>query len=269
LQQIVWNILSNAIKFTPRGGRVEVCLEQSGRDACIKVSDSGAGINQEFLPHVFDRFRQADSSYTRRHSGLGLGLAIVRHLVEMHGGTAQAYSDGEGQGATFIVSLPLLKAEGGRRKAEGQESTLHPSLLISHPLLSGLFALVVDDEPDARELIKLTLEQHGARVTTAASVAEAIAALEELSNGRQPDVIVSDIVMPNEDGLSLIGRVRAMESETDFSIPAIALTAYARAEDRERSLAAGFQMHMVKPFNPSELVDAVASVIRRTRSVNR
>jgi PAS domain S-box-containing protein len=265
LQQVVWNLLSNAIKFTPSGGRTEVLLEQTGRSARIVVSDTGTGINREFLPHVFDRFRQADSSYTRRHGGLGLGLAIVRHLVEMHGGTVEANSDGEGHGASFTVTLPVLRDDGRgiRDERANAQSQLHPSSFIPYPSLSEVWALVVDDEADARELIKMTLEQHGAKVTAVASAAEAIAAIKQCSDNKLPCVILSDIGMPGEDGLSLISKVRAMEIYGDM--PAIALTAYARDEDRARALSAGFEIHMAKPFNPSELIAAVASLARRDK----
>lgn len=266
LQQVIWNLISNAIKFTPPKGAVEVKLEQSDSYAQIVVSDTGAGIKAEFLPHVFDRFRQADSSYTRRHGGLGLGLAIVRHLVEMHGGTVRAESDGEGKGATFIVRLPLLKDEGRAMRGDLRRDTsldyTDPSSLISQTSLDGLRLLVVDDEPDARELISAVLEQYGATVMAVASAAEALNLLAGCEPGRRPDVILSDIGMPGEDGLFLIKQVRAMAQGAGANIPAIAVTAYARAEDRARALRAGYQIHIAKPFEPVDLVTAVAGLVR-------
>ncbi|HVG21245.1 MAG TPA: PAS domain S-box protein [Blastocatellia bacterium] len=269
LQQVIWNLISNAIKFTPSKGTVEVRLERSDSHAQIVVSDTGAGIKSEFLPHVFDLFRQADSSYTRRHGGLGLGLAIVRHLVETHGGTVRAESGGEGKGATFTVSLPLLKDEGRRMRDESKGSTpqalAHNSPVSPHPLLAGLWLLVVDDERDARELISTVLERYGATVKAVASAAEALDVLAGCESGRLPDLILSDIGMPGEDGLSMLERVRAGGPESGAKIPAIALTAYARAEDRARALRAGYQLHIAKPFEPLQLVTAIASFMQQAR----
>jgi PAS domain S-box-containing protein len=260
LQQVVWNLLSNAIKFTPKGGRVVARLQQADGFAEIRVSDTGSGISPAFLPSIFDRFRQADSSYTRQHGGLGLGLAIVQHLVEMHSGSVKAESPGEGLGATLTVKLPLneSRAVDSETRIENAEKPAG-----RFAILDGLRLLVVDDEADARELIIATLKQYGAEVTALASTAEALGALAKNEAARQPDVILSDIGMPGEDGLALISALRAMERGEAKRIPAIALTAYARAEDRERALGAGFQLHFAKPFDPVALVEAIAAVAGR------
>ncbi|MBF2047903.1 MAG: response regulator [Elainella sp. C42_A2020_010] len=258
LQQVVWNLLSNAVKFTPKGGWVQVRLERVNSHVEIVVSDSGLGINPDFLPFVFDRFQQADSKTTRSHGGLGLGLAIVRHLVELHGGSVSVYSAGLGQGAIFTVQLPLMVAQPLK---EGEP--VHPradadALRSDLPQLYGLHILVVDDEADARELIRMILHQCGAEVSVAASASEAMALLDQL----QPDLLISDIGMPNEDGYTLIRQLRA---EFDSKrLPAVALSAYARVEDRTRALAAGFQLHLAKPVNLPELTAAVASLTGRT-----
>ena len=263
LQQVLWNLLSNAIKFTPRGGRVQVRLERVESYAQITVSDTGQGIHADFLPYMFDLFRQADSTITRSHGGLGLGLAIVRRVVEMHGGSVQADSDGEGQGATFTVTFPLT----GLRPIEeaGADSTHHGALMHGllfdgAPALKGLHVLVVDDEPETRELLVTVLSKCGAEVKASASAKDAIEALKQWP----ADVLVSDIGMPGEDGYDLIRKVRAMEPERGGRIPAVALTAYARAEDRLRALSAGFQMHVPKPVEPVELAAVVASFAWRT-----
>ncbi len=264
MQQVVWNLLSNAIKFTPQGGRVSVQLECDDLHAQIIVRDSGEGISQEFLPFVFERFRQADGSNTRTHGGLGLGLAIVRHLIELHGGTVKADSPGRGQGAAFTVKLPLISrrnADFGMRisdsRVENKEAAIcNPQSAI----LRGLRVLVVEDELDAQELFVMALKQYGAEVTAVASAADALDALRQ----SKIDILVSDIQMPLMDGLELIGRVRAMEAEGVRDIPAIALTAYARVEDRMRSLLAGFQAHLAKPIEPVELVAVIASLAGRT-----
>lgn len=263
LQQVVWNLLSNAIKFTPSGGCVKVRLDELDSYAQFQVSDTGCGIDVEFLPYVFDRFRQADGSMTRSYTGLGLGLAIVRQLVELHGGTVQAESLGEGQGATFTVKLPLLK--GSREQgvgSRGEESYAPLPLYTSAPLpmLDGLRVLVVDDEADTRQFISTVLEECNAGVTTAASVAQAMEAIAQV----KPDVVVSDIGMPDEDGYALISKLRALEAEQGWRIPAVALTAYARLEDRQRALSAGFQMHVAKPIEPAELAAVVAKLAGRT-----
>jgi hypothetical protein len=261
LQQIVWNLLTNAIKFTPEGGKVEVRTWHAGVYAQIQVTDTGIGIKAEFLPYVFDRFRQADSTTTRSHGGLGLGLAIVRHLVELHGGSVHVSSAGEGQGATFTVKLPALQPKSNRqeRRGEEQESTLDD--LPSTPLpLHGLQVLIVDDEPDVRELLKAVIEESGAEVIAAASVQEALQVLEQL----QPDVLVSDIAMPFEDGYTLIRRVRDLETQGGEILPAVALTAYVREEDCEQAITSGFQRHMSKPVDTTQLVTAVAELAGRT-----
>jgi len=255
LRQVVWNLLSNAVKFTRRHGRVEIRLEPRDSQVQLTVSDTGVGIDPEFMPHLFERFSQADSSTTRPHGGLGLGLAVVRHLVELHGGTVSAASQGSGQGATFTVTLPVraaAQAQGaaGAVERRGQE---YPSR--TRPLgLHGLRVLVVDDEADARQLVESVLTQYGAAVKVAASAHEAFC---EVRNWR-PDVLVADIGMPVEDGYSLLRRIRMLSSAEGGAIPAAALTAYAQLGDRERALAAGFQEHVSKPVPPDQLALVVA-----------
>jgi PAS domain S-box-containing protein len=262
LQQVVWNLLSNAIKFTPRGGRVQVRLERVNSHIEIAVSDSGAGIEPEFLPYVFDRFRQADQRTTRQHGGLGLGLAIARHLVEIHGGSVRAESPGAGQGSTFTVLLPVAPVY----QSVSKEERVHPAARDTLPLyecperLDGLKVLVVDDEPDTRELLKVGLGQCGAEVTAVGSAAEALKAITV----EVPDLLISDIGMPDEDGYGLIRRVRQIPAENGGKVPAIALTAYARAEDRMQALRAGYQMHVPKPVELAELVAVAASLIQRS-----
>jgi CheY-like chemotaxis protein len=259
LQQVLWNLLANAIKFTPRGGRVQVRLEAIDSHVEVTVEDDGPGIDPEFLPFVFDRFRQADSSSTRRHGGLGLGLAIVRHLVELHGGTVQAANRSGPTGAMFTVKLPRrsLAAEppGGRERHPAVESTV---TFEQAPSLKGIRVLVVDDAEDARELVSTALERCGAKATTAASVAEAY---EKLRRGGF-DVLIADIEMPDEDGYDLIRSVRKLPARQGGSIPAAALTAYASAADRMKILDAGFEMHVPKPVQPAELAAVVASLAR-------
>jgi signal transduction histidine kinase/DNA-binding response OmpR family regulator len=262
LQQVVWNLLTNAIKFTPKGGHVEVRLEPVESSARITVTDSGEGISKDFLPYIFDRFRQADSTVTRLHGGLGLGLAIVRHLVEMHGGVVSADSHGRGKGATFAVSFPIA-ATRWNALADPQQPTDRQPEPENSLDLAGLRLLIVDDELDARELLMAMLEQRGAKVIAVSSAAEAIELLACASNGSLPDVLVSDIGMPGEDGLELIRKVRALEHDRGGSIPAVALTAYARADDRARVLSAGFQCHVAKPVEPSTLAAVVAGLARR------
>jgi CheY-like chemotaxis protein/two-component sensor histidine kinase len=265
LQQVIWNLLSNAVKFTPRGGYVEVRLERLDSYIQIQVSDTGRGIEPDFLPYVFDRFRQADSSATRSFGGLGLGMAIVRHLVELHGGTVKAESLGVGRGATFTVKLPLLANYtpdiSPVNDAEPMAPTVEEGLLLDNPsVLEALRVVVVDDEADARELCTAILEQYGARVTAVASASEALDVIQQ----SQPDVLVSDIGMPQEDGYSLIARIRDLQAEQGGQIPAIALTAYARESDRTKVLLAGFQQHLGKPIRPTELVVVVAALTGRT-----
>ncbi|HLO85511.1 MAG TPA: PAS domain S-box protein [Nostocaceae cyanobacterium] len=259
LQQIFWNLLSNAVKFTTKGGKVEIELERINSRVQIRVSDNGGGIAPEFLPHVFERFRQADSSTTRSHGGLGLGLAIVRHLVELHGGTVEAESAGIGQGATFTVNLPMkaVAVESITLKRPSVYGEVYGSQL---QMLAELRVLVVDDEVDARYLVSTILEQYGAQVLAVASVAEAMTALAEF----HPNVIVSDIGMPEEDGYALIRKVRSLAPEAGGKIPAVALTAYARSEDRTQALLAGYQLHIPKPVSPIELAVVVANLAGRT-----
>ena len=261
LQQVVWNLLSNAIKFTPGGGRVSVRLTRVDSHAQIKVIDTGIGISPDFLPYVFEHFRQAESTTNRAHGGLGLGLAIVRNLVELHGGTVQVESPGVGQGATFIVQLPLIPNPSGVSDLE-QVAGQRQDLLEDSLCLSGLRVLIVDDEIDTREFLVTALEQVGAEVTAAASVSEAFRLLERL----KPDVLVSDIGMPVEDGYALIRRIRALAPEQGGRIPAAALTAFAREEDRIQALKAGFQMHVPKPIKPMQLVAVVANLAGRGAS---
>jgi PAS domain S-box-containing protein len=260
LQQIVWNLLSNAVKFTPRHGRVEVSLEPVDSHFQITVSDSGVGISPEFLPFVFDRFSQASTSTERKYGGLGLGLAIVRHLVELHGGTAKADSPGEGQGATFTVTLPVkaIREEMGELE-RAAPSPVYADSFTDAITLDGLRVMIVDDEAEARDLLTAMLTRRGAEVKACGSAAEA---LEEIERWR-PSVLVSDIGMPGEDGYTLIGKLRTLGPERGGGVPAVALTAYARSEDRMRALTSGFQVHVPKPIEAGELVVVIASLAGR------
>jgi PAS domain S-box-containing protein len=262
LQQIAWNLLSNAVKFTPRGGKVQVLLQRVNSHIEMTVSDSGQGINAEFLPFIFERFRQADASTTRRHGGLGLGLSIVKQLVDLHGGAVFASSPGEGQGSTFVVHLPLsaiqIQTDDGIRLHPATETAASSHLSEAQTNLAGLKVLVVDDEPDARELIRRVLKNCDAEVVTASSGEEAL----KLIDGT--DVLISDIGMPEMDGYELLKRVRGMTASRSSKIPAIALTAFARSEDRTRALMAGYQVHISKPVSTPELIASVASVTGRT-----
>jgi len=261
LQQVVWNLLSNAIKFTPRDGRVQVRLERVNSHIEIVVSDTGQGISPEFLPYVFDRFRQADQKASRQFGGMGLGLAIVRHLVELHGGNVHAMSEGEGKGATFTVVLPITAIY----HVDAAAGRVHPAAKDFLPAaectdrLDNLKILVVDDERDTRELLKEGLEYCGARVMLAGSAAEALASVQR----DLPDVLISDIGMPVEDGYELIKQIRRLGKENGGRVPAIALTAYTRVEDRMQALRAGYHMHVPKPVELAELVAVAASVVRR------
>lgn len=263
IQQVVWNLLSNAVKFTPRGGRVQVVLARVNSHVEFSVSDTGCGIGPDFLPYVFERFRQADSSAARDHGGLGLGLAIVKQLVELHGGTVRVASDGENQGTTFTVHLPLAVV---RMRPDGEVGT-HPRTSSGAPLpddlpnLAGVRVLVVDDEADARDLVKCVLEECAAEVLLAGSVDEALV----LVAGERLDVIVSDIGMPERDGYAFIQAVRQL----GVRVPAAALTAFARSEDRTRALRAGYQTHVAKPVEPSELVATVASLAHKQATILR
>ncbi|HEY8076424.1 MAG TPA: ATP-binding protein [Labilithrix sp.] len=256
LQQVVWNLLTNAVKFTPPDGRVDVVVSRQAESVEIQVTDTGQGIPVEFVPHVFERFRQADGTSTRKHNGLGLGLAIVRHLVELHGGTVRAESAGPGTGASFSVILPIA-SERARAFERPPPLRLVAGANLSPPSdVEGIRVLVVDDEPDARELLAAVLTSRKAKVTTAGSASDALRKLEQ----DLPDVLVSDIGMPGEDGYSLIQRVRALPAERGGRTPAVALTAYARVEDRTRALVAGFNMHVPKPVEPAELLAVLASL---------
>ena len=257
LQQVVWNLLSNGIKFTPKGGRVEVRLERVDSSVEITVADNGEGITPEFLPHVFDRFRQFDSSIVRRTSGLGLGLAIVRHLVELHAGFVTAESAGKGQGSNFTVRLPLRPIR-ARHVATPEKDAPGERAIGAMPDLSGIRVLVVDDENDTRDLLREVLEACGADVRDASSSEQAVAIVKEWV----PGAIVSDIGMPGEDGYTFIRRIREWERQSGFRIPAVALTAYARSEDRIRALLAGYQVHVAKPIDPMEFALVVAGAIQ-------
>ena len=266
LQQIIWNLLTNAVKFTPKGGRVQICLERINSHVEITVADTGQGISAEFLPYVFDRFRQADGSITRSYNGLGLGLAIVRHLVELHGGTVHAESPGKGLGARFTVKLPLMAVT----TKDSEHERVHPTVggrvcFENSPSLKGLRILVVDDEADARELLIQILKESGVEVVAVATADEAIRVLTEQAS--RLDVLVSDIGMPNQDGYSLLRRVRSLPPEMGGQIPAVALTAYARTEDRRAAFLAGFQSHLAKPVELAELIAVIANLTGRTGQV--
>jgi CheY-like chemotaxis protein/two-component sensor histidine kinase len=261
LQQVLWNLLSNAVKFTTRGGHVRVALARVNSHVEIAVEDTGPGLEEAFIPYVFDRFRQADSSSTRRHGGLGLGLAIVRNLVELHGGTVAAGNRTVGQGAVFVVRLPRMSVRpsaqpalaGARNPAAEQDVPVAAA-----PRLHGVRVLVVDDEPDSREIVSAALASCGAEVLAASAAGEALALLQH----RRPHVLISDIEMPEEDGYALMARVRHLPPELGGLTPAAALTAYAGTEDRIRALTAGFQIHIPKPVQPAELAAVVASLAR-------
>jgi signal transduction histidine kinase/CheY-like chemotaxis protein len=261
LQQVVWNLLSNAIKFTPKGGRVQVRLRRVGSQVEVSVADSGIGIAPEFLPYVFERFRQADGSPTRAFGGLGLGLAIVKRLVELHGGSVEAHSEGVGQGACFSVQLPVALIP--YSTAKGERAHARTSLSLPVPMevvdLSGVRILVVDDDPDTRDMLGRVLTECGAEVERASNSVEALAVVER----EPPDLLVCDIGMPNVDGYELLRMIRRLERERGGRLPAIALTALARSEDRTRALRAGFLVHIAKPVEPAELVATVASVTGR------
>jgi PAS domain S-box-containing protein len=254
LQQIVWNLLSNAIKFTPKGGRIQVLLERVNSHTESTVSDTGIGISAEFLPHVFGRFTQQDSTPARKYGGLGLGLAISKQLVELHGGSISAKSAGAGKGAAFIVRLPLVLVDGGEERPEEDAA----SVATARPALHGTHVLVVDDEADARELIRNVLESQRARVTTLASADEALEFLE----ASRPDVIVSDVGMAGVDGYQMMRTFREREPK-GRTLPAIALTAFARSEDRKRAMLAGYQAHLAKPFDIAEFVLIAAALVNR------
>ena len=275
LQQIVWNLLSNAIKFTPNTGRVEIILERVERTdttdskvltnfAQITVKDTGMGIRSDFIPYVFDSFRQADGSSTRRFGGLGLGLAIVRHLVELHGGNVSAQSPGEGKGATFIVRIPMVESNELKvlsselKEVQDLLSTTHSELSTENLALSGIRVLVVDDDIDSRDFLAFALEASGAEIASASSATEALNILPTFN----PMVLVSDIGMPDQDGYSLMRQIRELPYEKGGAVPAIALTAYAGDADKKAALAAGFQTHLPKPVAPDDIVNAVSELVK-------
>jgi PAS domain S-box-containing protein len=263
LQQVFWNLLTNAVKFTPSGGRIDVVMERVNSHVEVSIEDSGIGIKPEFLAFVFDRFRQADASTTRRHGGLGLGLSIVKHLVELHGGSVRVKSPGEGLGATFVVALPISvvrteDAGAGERIAFSDVDVSSIAL----PSLESVRALIVDDQEDARILVCRLIEQYGGRCALAESATEALRILET----QDVNIIVSDIGMPDTDGYELIRKIRSMQSHAIRNLPAIALTAYARADDRQRALLAGYQMHVSKPVDPRELIAGIASLLNLSAS---
>jgi signal transduction histidine kinase/ActR/RegA family two-component response regulator len=261
LQQIVWNLLSNAIKFTSEGGVVTVGLRYEEPHVCLEVCDTGRGIDPDFLPYVFDRFRQADASASRRFGGLGLGLALVRHLVEMHGGTVEAASDGEGKGATFRVRLPASVVQPLQSERRPPRSADRSAA--GDPQLSGVRVLVVDDEPDARDLVATSLGRYGAEVVTVGSGREALDAIARRGGDAPFDVVVSDIGMPEMDGYTLIQRIRELDDVVS-SVPAIAVTAYSREEDRDYALACGFQAHISKPVDMAQLAALIGSLLGST-----
>jgi CheY-like chemotaxis protein/anti-sigma regulatory factor (Ser/Thr protein kinase) len=258
---VVWNLLSNAIKFTPRNGKVQILLERVNSHIEISVADTGIGMDEELLSHLFERFRQGDASTTRTHGGLGIGLSIVKSLVELHGGAVSAKSPGEGKGTTVTVRLPLVivhhRATDGTRQHPRTSRNL--ATIVHTTELVNLKVLVVDDQPDARVLVERVLTDSGAKVLTAAGPEEAI----DLLRTHKPDVLISDIGMPDLDGFELLRRIRALSPDEGGKIPAIALTAFARSEDRTRALRAGFLVHVSKPVDPGELVATVASVAGR------
>ena len=264
LQQVVWNLLSNAIKFTPTGGRIKIKVKQAEGNLQLRVSDTGHGISPDFLPFIFERFRQADGTSTRNHGGLGLGLAIVRHLVELHGGSIKADSAGVGEGATFTIALPLApQSRSQRKKVTGRLRAEEVWLghFTSLPLLDGVKVLLVDNDADTLQVVRAMLDGSKAIVQTAASVSEAM----EMLVWYDPHVLVSDLAMPEEDGYSLIRKVRALDVNKGYELPAIALTSYVRVEDRARALAVGFNMFVPKPLQPDELITAIANLADTTR----
>jgi CheY-like chemotaxis protein len=260
LQQVVWNLLANAVAFTPEGGRITITLERSNTDAIMSVTDTGQGIQPEFLPYIFERFRQADSTSTRRHGGLGLGLAIVQHVVELHGGTVSAESAGTGRGATFTVRLPLL-AE-GTPVAGAVSGALRPVDTGGAAVLDGFHVLVVDDDADTCDLLAVVLGYYGAAVTPVRSADEALHTLDRM----RPDVVVSDIAMPGVDGYELARRLKRIERERGWRLPALALTAHARAADTEQAFLAGFEACVAKPVEPAELAQVIARLAGRAET---
>ncbi|HEX8824348.1 MAG TPA: ATP-binding protein, partial [Archangium sp.] len=260
LQQVLWNLLSNAIKFTPKDGKVQVLLEQVNSQIEISVADTGIGIDPKFIPHLFERFRQGDASTTRKYGGLGLGLSIVKSLVELHGGTVRVTSPGVDQGTTVSLQLPLgVHREPSPLESPPPKTSSTAARDVVLARLGGLRILVVDDHADARELVTRLLEECGAEVLTAGSVEEAVAVVE----AQRLDLLISDIGMPGSDGFELLRRVRALGKNGGGALPALALTAFARSEDRTRALRAGFLVHLAKPIDPSALIATVARITRR------
>jgi CheY-like chemotaxis protein len=266
----VWNLLTNAVKFTPEGGRVELRMEGADDSVRITVSDTGRGIEPEFLPFVFDPLRQADSSSARRYGGLGLGLSLVKHLVELHGGTITVASEGAGRGAAFTVTLPRRQSEfiaAPTPAVAPREVRMEGAITMDRDLsLEGLSVLVVDDQEEARELLTHALSEYGAQVTAVSSGVEALEFLSDPPGGKRPDALILDIAMPDEDGYTLLKKARALQAAqgaTADLIPAIALTAYGRSEDRLRALQAGFHMHVAKPVEPAELAVVIANLTTR------
>jgi CheY-like chemotaxis protein/anti-sigma regulatory factor (Ser/Thr protein kinase) len=264
LQQIFWNLLTNAIKFTPKGGQVTITAERKDSEIRVRVTDTGIGITKEFLPYIFDRFRQADGSTTRAQGGLGLGLAIVRHLVEAHRGKVDVESLGQHHGSTFTVSFPIAitVTDHSNGRAEIQRLADEELLVKSSRLLDGVRILVVDDDPDTRDLVTTILTRCGGEVRSSESAAEALLTFQEW----HPDLLVSDIGMPQVDGYGLIRKLRKLKSKRAKLIPALALTAYATDEDRTLALSAGFQMHLAKPIEPESLVSSIAAALGRQSS---
>jgi signal transduction histidine kinase len=262
LQQMVWNLVTNAVKFTSAGGKVTVAYEDRGNSVQLVVADTGVGISPEFLPFVFDRFRQQDSSSTRRHQGLGLGLAIVKHLAELHGGSVSVTSDGEGLGSAFTISLPTSYAAGSASENKAPKSSEPPA---QTAILDGVKILVVDDDADAREMLEFALKRYGADVAAAGSAEEALRSL----SARPPDVLLADINMPDEDGYSLIKKIRSSSREATANVLAVAVTALARPEDADRALASGFQVHLAKPFDISELAGSINRLISESHDLDR
>jgi CheY-like chemotaxis protein/anti-sigma regulatory factor (Ser/Thr protein kinase) len=256
LQQMIWNLLTNAVKFTPQNGSVEIKLEQTEGKVQIVVTDSGQGISPDFLPFVFDRFRQADSSSTRTHGGLGLGLAIVRHLTELHGGSVKVTSEGRGKGAAFTITLPVSLVVAPPKESVRGDANGHHQKEDFNPELSGVRVLIVDDDADTCEMLRFVLNHWGAEAQASNSVAEAFDSIAEW----QPDILLSDINMPGEDGYALISKLRASSPEQGANIPAIALTALARPEDSEQAISAGFQLHLTKPVDSQKLAEAIANL---------
>jgi CheY-like chemotaxis protein len=261
LQQILWNLLSNAVKFTPQGGHIVVRVARVGLQVELTVSDNGMGIPPEFLPHVFERFRQGDGGLTRVHGGLGLGLAITRHLVELQGGRISAASDGRGKGATFRIELPVRSGRAGGAIEEREHLAAADTVdEIAVPKLDGIRVLAVDDESDALDLVHAVLEVTGATVSRAYSAEEALESIRQAI----PDVMIVDIGLPHMDGFALIERIRRSLDRQVRDIPAVAFTAYARSEDRVKALRSGFQMHLAKPVDPGDLMAAVAALAKRS-----